>query len=238
MKKIILVISLILFTTIAFFVSCSKNERDNKIIDEIKINNNLKSGEDFWEKGFEPGVIYNFYTLIDSTDLAYKTSFKIENEILLIAECKIKAIDVPEGCYTKPSVGFIGIPNNDLIFNGDTLEYTFIENTMCEIPIGFSDLPLKSNLPGYPKIYSGNHTKCYYCYCHNRVYNVNGEGKCEITHISDNNSSCKDCGCKATNSDCRCVLGTCIKNSGDFTEILPFGVLYVKMNNFNVVSKL
>ena len=240
MKKIILIFSLIIITFIAIFVSCTKNETINKINDNKYNNSHLKSGEDFWENGLESGVIYDFFTLIDSTELVYKTSLKMENDTLKIAECKIKITDVPDGCLNEPNVGIIGIPNSDIISKDNSIEYT-LKFTMCSIPIGFSDNSTKSNQPcdGAISMLNKDRTMKWFCNCRNIVSNTDGSGTCLVNKTAGNSYTCSDCSCRSNNGDQRCKIAhDPYPETGGGACSLEHGMLLVKATNYLIVTKL
>ncbi len=226
MKKL----SIILIVIATFFISCDKKETENSFNRNTTttIDKQTKS----LESGLENGVVYRFYTIIANTSLAYQTSIMMENDILKIAECKIEAIDIPEGNYTDPHIRFIGIPEGDVKYDGTSVEYTLEPNEICEIPIGFSENFLESKgCPGLPNIVNSSRTKKYFCSC---LYDsgVSGRGKCNIKKSCVNSYLCNNCDCLL---DARCFLKNKDLATGGVLGNIEFGVLNVKARSFRIL---
>ncbi len=156
----------------------------------------------------------------------------MENDTLKIAEIKIEEENVPEGNYTNIHVRFIGIPENEIIYNGNWVEYMYEANQICDIPIGFSDNILKADCGGVPNICRVSQKKKYYCSC---LYpgGVQGTGECNI-HPTYSDYQCDNCNCT---KDASCKVGSSSLGNGE-DEIIEFGILIVKASNFVIVDKL
>ncbi len=235
--------------TLALF-SCQDDKTVQNLNEKQGVSSNGGSKSDGNE--LKPGIVYKFYTISNNPDLTYETSIKLlEDETLLIAETKIKTTDVPDGESIKPYLTFMGIPVEDIYYNGQWVEYKYTENTICEIPIGFSDYKSgKENQPcenGVPRQLGNNGKTIYSCGC-KLISNTNiaGTGSCKVERrLSDKTKyDCNTCDCKV---DYKCYLESNdyimpTSGKGGKTEntknIFVHGLITVKAKNFKMVDKI
>ncbi len=223
MKTKIIILAM---ATLALF-SCQDDKTVQNLNEKQESNNNGSKNN---EASFVEGKIYRYYTISDKPEFAYMTSILLENETLKISENKIKTTDIPEGINSEPQLTINKIPVEDIYYNGKWVELSTAHYSICQIPVGFSDGTSKAK-PSFPSILSqSNNQKIkHYCACFEDVGQCNISamwGGGDITTYRCDKISCSVCKLHAD-------------KTGKAQKIeIPYGVIYVKANKFEIVDKL
>jgi len=207
--------------------SCQDDKTVQNLNEKQESNNNGSKNN---ETSFVEGKIYRYYTISDKPEFAYMTSILLENETLKISESKIKATDIPEGNLTGSQLRINGIPTEDIYYNGQWVEFGVEANSMCEIPVGFSENLSNSKelSASSPTILSKSKKMKYYCDCKGDI------GECGIKPTYAGNGTvwyeCTKLSCT------KCRLNP--TSAKEENVNIPFGVIYTKAKQFVIVDKL